>query len=105
MQAAAKAIQNYNHELWLKKKMHNLPSCAARQRQMNVACGWITNYTSSLARQPLWRMSMACDHNNTTQASYGTRTYDERNRADEASKFNIYIRQPKHVHNVLFIFR
>lgn len=81
MQAAAKAIQNYNHELWL-KKMHNLPSCAARQRQMNVACSWITNYTSSVARQPLWRMIMACDHNNTTQASYGTRTYDERNRAD-----------------------
>ena len=70
--AAAKAIQTRNHNCG--QKMYNLPSRATRQREMNVACGRITNYPSSVARQPLWRMIMVCDHNNTTQASYGTRT-------------------------------
>lgn len=75
------------------KKMYNPPSCAARLRKMTMACGRITNYTSCVARQPLWRMIKVCDHY-TTEAGYaGTRTFvvslssDEQNGADEASKF------------------
>ena len=70
----------------------NSPSCEARLRQMTMTCGRITNYTSCVARQPLWHMIMACDHN-TRQTSYGTRTFAvslrgyEQNGADEASKF------------------
>lgn len=60
---------------------------------MTMACGRITNFPSCVARQPLWRMIMVCDHN-TTQASHGARIYDvflhsdEQNRADEASKYS-----------------
>lgn len=69
------------------------PSCASRRRHMTMACGRITNFPSCVARQPLWRMIMVCDHN-ITQASHGARIYDvflhsdEQNRADEASKYS-----------------
>lgn len=69
------------------------PSCACRRRHMTMACGRITNFPSCVARQPLWRTIMVCDHN-ITQASHGARIYDvflhsdEQNRADEASKYS-----------------
>ena len=73
----------------------NSSSCAARLRQMTMTRGRITNYTSCVARQPLWHMIMVCDHN-TTQTSYGTRTFvvllrgDDQKGADdhEASRFS-----------------
>ena len=74
------------------QKLFNPPSCAARLQQMTTTCGRITNYTSCVAREPLWRTNTV--HNqNTTQASHGTRPFvvllssDEQSGVDEASKF------------------
>ena len=55
-------------------------------------CGRITNYTSCVAREPLWR-TITVRNQNTSQARYGTRPFvvllssDEQSGADEASKF------------------
>ena len=57
-----------------------------------MTCGRITNYTSCVAREPLWR-TITVRNQNTTQARYGTRPFvvllssDEQRGADEASKF------------------
>ena len=75
------------------QKLFNPPSCAAWLQQMTMTCGGITNYTSCVAREPLWRTITVRNHN-TTQARYGTRTFvvllssDEQSGADEASKFS-----------------
>ena len=72
--------------------MFNPPSCAAWLQQMTMTCGRITNYTSWVAREPLWR-TITVRNQNTTQARYGTRTFVvllssyEQSGADEASKF------------------
>ena len=57
-----------------------------------MTCGRITNYTSCVAREPLWR-TITVRNQNTSQARYGTRPFvvllssDEQSGADEASKF------------------
>ena len=43
------------------QNMYKPPSCAARLRQMTMACGRITNYSSCVARQPLWHMIIVCE--------------------------------------------
>ena len=50
------------------------PSCAARLQKMTMTCGRITDYTSCVAREPLWR-TITVRNQNTTQARYGTRTF------------------------------
>ena len=55
-----------------------------------MTCGRITNYTSCVAREPLWR-TITVRNQNTSQARYGTfvvlLSSDEQSGADEASKF------------------
>ena len=76
------------------QKLFNPPSCAARLlQQMTMTCGRITNYTSCVAREPLWR-TITVHNQNTTQARCRTRTFvvllssDEQSGADETSKFS-----------------
>ena len=47
------------------QKLFNPPNCAARLQQMTMTCRRITNYTSCVAREPLWRTITVRNQNTT----------------------------------------
>ena len=103
-------------------KKYNPSSCVAPWQKLTMACDWITNFPSCVARRLLFHLILNCDHN-TTWSSFEAHICVEhlhQIRRDEAIKYNwtllsqvnrgaeafFCITKANHVvHRVLFRFR